>query len=132
MRREEEAGRGDPIGLLDWRRILPFAPAVASDRLGWVGLEAARFVALPAAELHQPALTHHMLVLFARPPDALDLRYDGVTRHVPPPPGSISLVPAGSPVRVRVSDCKDQLFIFLEPGVGGWPPSPWPPSWLSS
>jgi AraC family transcriptional regulator len=26
-------------------------------------------------------------------------------------------VPAGSPVRVRASECKDQLFIFLEPGV---------------
>jgi hypothetical protein len=86
MRREEEAERSDPIGPLDWRRILPYEPAVASDQLGWVGLEAARFRASPAAELHHPALTHHMLVLFARPPDALDLRYDGVTRHVPPPP----------------------------------------------
>ena len=86
MMREAASERGDPIGLLDWRRIVPFAPAVASDRLGWVGLEAMRFRALPAAELTQPALTHHMLVLLARPPDALDLRYDGVTRHVPPPP----------------------------------------------
>lgn len=87
MRREEVSERDAPIGLLDWRRILPYAPAVASDRLGWVGLEAMRFRASPAAELHQPALTHHMLVLFARPPDALDLWYDGVQRHVPPPPG---------------------------------------------
>ena len=86
MRREEAAERGAPSGLLDWRRLLPVTPAVASDRLGWVGLEAARFVAAPAAALHQPALTHHMLVLFVRPPDALDLRYEGVTRHVPPPP----------------------------------------------
>ena len=86
MIREEAAERGAPIGLLDWRRLLPFAPAAASDRLGWVGLEAARFVASPAAELHHPALTHHMLILFAQPPDALDMRYDGVTRHVPPPP----------------------------------------------
>jgi AraC family transcriptional regulator len=117
MRREEEAERGDPIGPLDWCRILPFAPAAASDQLGWVGLEAARFVASPAAELHHPALTHHMLVLFARPPDALDLRYDGVTRHVPPPTGSISLVPSGTPVQVRSSGRKDELHIFLEPGV---------------
>jgi hypothetical protein len=35
----------------------------------------------------------------------------------PAPPASISLVPAGSPVRVRASECKDQLFIFLEPGL---------------
>jgi AraC family transcriptional regulator len=117
MIQEEAWGRGDPIGPLDWRRILPYEPAVASDQRGWIGLEAVRFRAAPAAELHHPALTHHMLVLFARPPDALDLRYDGVTRHVPPPPGSISLVPAGSPVQLRMSACKDQLHIFLEPGV---------------
>jgi AraC family transcriptional regulator len=115
MRREEEAERGDPIGPLDWGRSLPYVPAAASDRLGWVGLEAARYRALPAAEHIQPALTHHQLVLFVRPPDAFALRYEGVTRHVPPPPGAISLVPAGSPVWMRTSGCKDQLLIFLEP-----------------
>jgi AraC family transcriptional regulator len=117
MRREEALERSDPIGPLDWCRIVPFAPAAASDRLGWVGLEAARFVAAPNSELTQPALTHHMLILFAQPPDALDLRYDGVQRHVPPPTGSISLVPAGSPAWARTTGCKDQLFIFLEPGL---------------
>jgi AraC family transcriptional regulator len=117
MRPEEESERGDPIGPLDWRRILPFAPAAASDRLGWVGLEAARCRAEPAFERHVPALTHHRLVFVARPPEALDLRYDGVTRHLPPPAGSIMLVPAGSPVRARSSGCKDQLFIFLDPGL---------------
>src|SRR5712691_11249921 len=117
MMREEEAERGDPIGPLDWPRILPFAPAAASDRLGWVGLEAAHCRAEPAFELHVPALTHHRLVFVARPPEALDLRYDGVQRHVPPPAGSIMLVPAGSPVRGRSSGCKDELHIFLEAGV---------------
>jgi hypothetical protein len=34
MMRHEESHRGDPIGPLDWRRILPFAPALASDQLG--------------------------------------------------------------------------------------------------
>jgi PEP-CTERM motif len=117
--REEESQGGDLIGPLDWHRILPFAPAVASDRLERVGLEAARFQASPAADFNHPALTHHMLVLFTRPPDELDLRDEGVKRHVPPPSGSISLVPAGSPVRVRMSECRDQLHIFLEPGVVG-------------
>jgi AraC family transcriptional regulator len=40
-----------------------------------------------------------------------------VKRHVPPPAGSISVVPAGSPRRVRSSWCKDELHIFLEPGL---------------
>ena len=46
--RQEEPGRGGPIGPLDWLKILPFEAAAASDRLGWVGLEAARYRAAPA------------------------------------------------------------------------------------
>jgi AraC family transcriptional regulator len=68
--------------------------------------------------MFQPfALTHHRLVFVARPPEELDLQYDGVTRHVPPPAGSIMLVPAGSPVQARSSGHKDELHIFLEAGV---------------
>ena len=116
MRREEAEARR-PDRALDWLKIIPFEPAAASDRLGWVGLEAARYRAAPASELNPPALTHHRLVLFARPPEELDLRYEGVKRHLPPPAGSISLVPAGSPARWRWSGGIDRLHIFLEPGL---------------
>jgi AraC family transcriptional regulator len=115
--RQEEPGRGGPLGPLDWRKLIPFAPCAASDRLGWVGLEAARYRAAPAVELNRPALTHHMLVLFARPAEELDLLYEGVKRHVPPPAGSISLMPAGTPARVRSGGRWDHLHIFLEPGL---------------
>src|SRR5438132_9050076 len=98
--REEESGRGDPIGPLDWRNILQFEADAASDRLGWVGLAAARCRAEPPSELNPPAITHHRLILVTRPPEELDLLYEGVKRHVPPPAGSISVIPAGSPARV--------------------------------
>jgi AraC family transcriptional regulator len=68
-------------------------------------------------EINQPALTHHLLVLVARAPEELDLVYEGVRRHVPPPAGSILLVPAGSPVRCRWSGRSDALHIYLEPGL---------------
>jgi AraC family transcriptional regulator len=115
--RQEEPGRGDSIGPLDLRKILPFEAAASSERLGWIGLEAARCRAAPAFEFNLPALTYHRLFLFTRPPDELDLQYDGVKRNVPPPAGSISLMPAGNPARVRSSGCKDELHIFLEPGL---------------
>jgi AraC family transcriptional regulator len=114
---QHEPGRGDPIRALDWRHILPFDTAVASDQLGWVGLEAARCRAEPAFELSVPAIAHHRLVLVTRPPEDLDLRYEGVKRHRPTPAGSITLVPAGSPVWARSSGHKDELHIFLEAGV---------------
>ena len=111
---QEEPRHGDPIGPLDWRKMLPFEADASSDRLGWVGLEAERLSAAPASEISQPAMTHHMLILYTRPPEELDLRFAEVKRHIPTPAGSITLVPAGSPVRARSSGHKDELHIFLE------------------
>ena len=114
---EKEPGRGDPLGPLDWRKMFPFEPAAAIDRPSWMGLGAARCRPEPAFERNVPALTHHRLFLVIRPPDELDVRYEGVKRHVPPPAGAIMLVPAGSPAWGRSSGCKDALHIFLEPGL---------------
>jgi AraC family transcriptional regulator len=110
---------GDPIRLLDWLKIAGLEPVASSDRLGWVGLEAARYRASPAFEINQPAVTHHMLVLFARPPEKLEARYEGVRRYFPPPAGAISLLPAGSPARVRSGGHKDELHVYLEPELVG-------------
>jgi AraC family transcriptional regulator len=114
---KEGPGQGEPIEPLDWLRHLPHEPTASSDRLGWVGLEAARCRATPAFELNLPALTHHRLILFVQPPEELDLRYEGVKRHRPPAAGAISVRPAGGPAWVRSSGCKDELHLFLEPGL---------------
>jgi AraC family transcriptional regulator len=116
--RQQERGRGDPLGpLAALRPLVPFEPAASSARLGWVGLEAAHYRAAPASEVNPPPLTHHWLVLITRPPEELDLVYEGVRRHVPPPAGAISLVPAGTPARWRWSGPKDSLHVHLEPGL---------------
>ena len=119
---QQEPGRGDPLRPLARRERLPFEPAEASDRLGWVGLEAARFRAAPPREINSPALTHHRLVLVTRPPAELDLRYEGVKRHVPPPAGAVLLVPAGSPSLWRWSGHNDSLHIYLDDRIAS--PSP--------
>ena len=106
-----------PIRPLDWLKVIPFQAVAASDGLGWVGLEAARYRASPAWEYKAPALTHHRLVLVARPPQELELRFESVRRHVPPPAGAIILVPAGTPGSVRWSGGFDWLHIYLEPGL---------------
>lgn len=107
-------GRGGPIGPRDWHKILPFEPAVSSNRLGWVGLGAAHCRSEPAFERISPAIPHHRLVLNARPPEELDLRFEGVKRHVPHTAGSITLVPAGTEALVRSSGHKDELHVFLD------------------
>src|SRR5262245_16729907 len=119
VQQEEQRRNGPLVPLAALRKILPFEAAATSDWLGWVGVEAAHYGETPAVDeaLNVPAITHHMLILFARPPEELDLLYEGVKRHVPPPAGAISVVPAGSPHRVRSSGCKDELHILLEPGL---------------
>jgi AraC family transcriptional regulator len=114
---QEERGRGDPISFRDYLRFLPRMPFASSDRLGWVDLEANRCRATPAFELDLPALTYHRLVLYTRPPEELDLRYEGVKRSVPTPAGSISLIPARGPAEVRSSGTKDELHVYLESGL---------------
>src|SRR5260370_120413 len=71
----------------------------------------------PSLASTPPAIIHHRLVLYARAPEELDLLYEGVKRHVPPPAGSVSLVPAGSPALWRWSGRFDWLHISLEPGL---------------
>jgi AraC family transcriptional regulator len=111
---------GEPIRPLDWLESIRVPGAqTTSARLGWVGLEAATCRAEPTFELDQPALTHHWLVQFVRPPQDMDLRYEGIRRHVPPPAGAISLVPAGSPARWRWSGRREWLHVYLETGLVG-------------
>jgi AraC family transcriptional regulator len=114
---QEEPGPGGPLGPIALRKLVPFEASAASDPLGWVGLEAARYREAPASEISLSPLTHHALVLITRPPEELDLLYEGVKRHVPPAAGSISLVPAGSPALWRWRGRKDSLHVYLEPGL---------------
>ncbi len=115
--RQEKPGVHGTFGPVDFRKICPIKASMASEGLGWVGLEAARFDGLIDFETAHRPLTHHRLGLLIRPPEELDLRYEGVKRQVPPPAGSIYVVPAGTPVQVRSRRWKESLHIYLEPGL---------------
>jgi hypothetical protein len=60
-------------------------------------------------------MAHHLLVLITRPPEKLELRYEGVKRDKPPPPGYISIVPSACVAQWRWTGPKDSLHIFLDP-----------------
>jgi AraC family transcriptional regulator len=80
-------------------------------------LEAVRYRDQPPSENAVPPLTHHSLLLFLRTPKEFELRAEGISRVVPPPPGSVLVVPAGSPTRYRWSSHSDSLHVFLDPGL---------------
>jgi AraC family transcriptional regulator len=82
-----------------------------------VGLEVVHYCATPAFEIDYAGQTHHGFTLFTQPPEQFALQFEGVTRHLPPPAGSIILVPAGIPVQAHSSGFKDVLHVFLEPVV---------------
>ena len=57
------------------------------------------------------------MVLITRPPEKLDVQYEEMKRHRPPPTGSIAVVPAGSSPLWRWQGSKDTLLIYLEPSL---------------
>lgn len=100
---------------LQYHSFAPVKASAASHGLSWAGIEAVRYSDLADAEIDQPPLTHHALILFTDLPDELDLYYEEVERHRPPPIGSISVVPAGTPTRWRWRGTKSSLHVYLEP-----------------
>jgi AraC family transcriptional regulator len=115
--RQQEPGLSGLLGPLELIRHFPGEPFAGSDRRRWVGLEALRYRYQPPNEAFQPPLTHHSLLLFLHTPKEFELQCDGVNRVVPPPAGSVLVVPAGSPARWRWSSHSDSLHVFLEPGL---------------
>ena len=91
------SGLLDPLELI---KHIPGEPCAASVRRRWVGLEALRYRYQPPNEAFQPPLTHHSLLLFIHTPKEFEARSEGINRGVPPPAGSILVVPAGKPLMV--------------------------------
>jgi AraC family transcriptional regulator len=113
----KRAESGRLLGPFEYHSLVPVEPTAASHSLGWTGLEAARFCDLTDAEFERPALTHHALILFTEPPDELDLCYEDVKRHRPPPLGSVSVVPAGIPTHWRWRGTKSSLHVYIQPDL---------------
>src|SRR5262245_60606106 len=115
--RQQESRLSGLLGPIELIKHFPGEPMAASDRLQWVGLEALRYREQPPNEAFQPPLTHHSLLLFLRTPKEFEVWSEGISRVVPPPSGSILMVPSGSPARWRWSSHSDSLHVFLEPGL---------------
>ena len=96
------------------RRVIPDA---TSQNLGWAGLQAFRYRKIYSAanETHWPPLSQHLLVLMTKPPAKMRFRYEGGKRDLPPPAGSIAVLPVGSEPEFCWQGTKDSLHIYLDP-----------------
>src|SRR5215470_18733711 len=79
MSRRTQADR-TPVTPDERLDFLPYAPAATSGPLGWSGLRAEHFQGNPDLEVNLPPLTHHLLLLYRRPPDRFGLRSDNLHR----------------------------------------------------
>jgi hypothetical protein len=95
--------------------FLPYPPAATSGPLGWSGLRVEHFQGNPDVEVNLPPLTHHLLLLYQRPPDLFSLRAEDLDRQGPPRPGSVIVIPAGSPTWWDWHGPCDSSQVQLEP-----------------
>jgi AraC family transcriptional regulator len=97
--------------------LYPLIPDATSQNLGWAGLQAFRYRDTASNEVHWPPLSQHLLILITRPPAKMKLRYAGVKRDLPPPAGSIALMPVGSEPEGCWQGTADSLHIYLDPNL---------------
>jgi AraC family transcriptional regulator len=95
----------------------PLIPNAASYELGWSGLQAVRYRDSVTNEFSAPPISEHALILITRPPEEMNMRYDGVKRDMPPATGSVAVMPAGSASLWHWRGTKDSLHIYLEPSL---------------
>ena len=93
----------------------PLIPDATSQNLGWVGLQAFRCRNNAPNEVYWPPISRHLLVLTTRPPAKMRFRYAGGQRDLPPPAGSIAVMPVGSEAELCWQGTKDSLYIYLDP-----------------
>jgi AraC family transcriptional regulator len=109
-------GGRKPLTPEEWLDIFPFGPVATSGPLGWSCLRAEHHRWSAADfELDNPGLTHHLVVLYLRPPDRMSFRAEGLVRHEPPAPGSLVVIPAGAPARVRWRGPRESVYVLLGP-----------------
>ena len=95
--------------------VAPVIPNAASFELGWTGLQAVRYRDSLTNEFSAPPISQHALILVTRPPEQMNLRYEGVKLDKPPAAGSVAVMPAGSVSLWHWRGSKDSLHIYLEP-----------------
>jgi AraC family transcriptional regulator len=107
------------------QKIYPFTPSATSSGMGWEALQAIHWRKVPASgEISFFPMSQHKLTLMIRPPEKMDLRYEGVKLDRPVPGGSIFVMPAGSSREFRWQGSSwqgsiESLDIYLDPSLVG-------------
>ena len=107
-------GAGRPIrpeARLDIAAVRP----TTSEPLGWTGLRAEHLTDPPDTEVDLPPVTHHWLFLNHRLSPDFSIQFAGQERTQPGPPGSVTIIPAGTPSRWRWRGSSESIHVLVEP-----------------
>jgi AraC family transcriptional regulator len=100
------------------QKIIPFAPSATSYGMGWEALQAIHWRKIPGSgECSFFPMSQHKLVLMIRPPEKMNLQYEGVKLDRPLPAGSILVMPAGSSREMGWQGGIDSLDVYLDPSL---------------
>jgi AraC family transcriptional regulator len=77
-----------------------------------IGLHLSRYRGIDE-KIHISSKSHHIIVLFNKSPNEMNVRCEGVKRNSPPPIGSMALVPAGAVADVSWRGSKDCLEVYV-------------------
>jgi hypothetical protein len=109
-----------PLDLNDYYAALREKSFATSYGMGWKGLQAVRLKSHGVESCAVITRSTHGLGLSIRPPEKMELRYEGVKRDLPLPAGSISVAPAGVPCcRVGRGAATGSTFILSRPRHAG-------------
>jgi AraC family transcriptional regulator len=86
-----------------------------SDLLGWTGVRAEHLTDPPDTQVDLPPVTHHWLFLNHRDSPAFSIQFAGQERTEPGPPGSVNIIPAGTPSRWRWRGSSESTHVLVEP-----------------
>jgi AraC family transcriptional regulator len=95
----------------------PDRPEASGRILGSFGLQVSHHRALETDEIRIDPKSQHVIVLFTKPPNEMNIRCPGLNRKSPPPLGSIALVPAGAVADISWQGPKDCLQVYVEPAL---------------
>jgi len=119
VQRSQGAGRAAGPGILPgaWAKLMPSAPILSSDALGWESLALFRFRNPVRWQMQQPALAWHFVAAHLLNPSKLAMRLNGRWQRGRTHPGEVIVMAAHHENAWEWDGAIDELHLCLAPQV---------------
>jgi AraC family transcriptional regulator len=105
------------LGPREWIKLMPRAPKLSSEALGWQHIQAYRLANPQSWQLDLPPINRHFIVAHLSNPCQLSSRWNGLERRSRSVPGNIMIMSAHQGSQWEWKGEIEELHIFLDPLV---------------